>query len=747
LPPKRCTFQRRNGVESNARAGVHRGETRAAQLKADLHRSRATRTRGDVRDSAAMRVASAGAGDARFHPERSFLLELLGRCALRDPSGAPVLLPKKAQGLLAYLAMHPARPIPRERLAALLWHESGTEQARRSLREGLMALRAALGPAAAAIGAEAGSVQLAASSHIAIDVREFERLSRSSSVQELEAARALYRDEFLLGLHVTSEPFLEWLSAERRRLSSAMSDLLYRLAQAHAQAGDIDAAIGAADRLTAFDPLREDGHRMLMQLLGAAGRRSEALKHYAICADLLRRELGVSPDRATAELAESIREGAMIEPGLATQPSSIGAPLRNSDDATGAADGGAAGAQPGLKTSIAVLPFADLSAERDQGYFADGLAEDITVMLGRVPWLFVIGSAAAAACRGRPIDVRLVGAELGVRYVLRGSVRKDGRRVRIVAQLMDAAQGGHVWAERLEGELGDLFAIQDSVATKVSAMIAPALQSLEIEHSRRKPPQNLTAYDLYLRALPRYRSTLAANEEALQFLAKAIALDPGYGAAYGLAARCYQFQRLFGWVHPADARLKEGIRLAHLAAETGGVDSEALWMAGIALAQLAGEAEPGLSLIEKSLSLNPNSASAWISSTFVLCQIGDAEWALEHFARAQRLNPLDSMHHVQWSAAAVAHLIPGRYEQAAQAIDKALSARPSYTPAIRTKVSICGLLRRKEESAEWVGRLLAVNPDASIAWLKAYWRAPLRRNPHLLETFLEGARRAGLREE
>jgi tetratricopeptide (TPR) repeat protein len=170
-------------------------------------------------------------------------------------------------------------------------------------------------------------------------------------------------------------------------------------------------------------------------------------------------------------------------------------------------------------------------------------------------------------------------------------------------------------------------------------------------------------------------------------------------------------------------------------------------MAGIALAQLAGELQHGIALIEKSLALNPNSASAWISGSFVLGEVGDTDKALAYFDEAQRLNPLDSMHHFQWLAAGFAHLSAGRHEEAARAVDRTLNARPTYTPAMRLKVSICGLLGRKTEGAEWVRRLLAVNPDASVAWLRTFWRLPLRHNSDLFDRLLEGARQAGLPED
>ena len=665
-------------------------------------------------------------------------LSLLGPFAAFIGTRAITALPKKAQALLAYLGMHAGRPLPREQLAILLWADSGDEQARRSLRECLMALRSGLGPICADwLATEGASVCFSASQDVVIDVRQFEALGRSTALADLEAAVALYGGELLYGLQVRSEPFSDWLLIERRRLAALMSDLLYRLAAALAEDGKIDGAIEVAQRLATFDPLREDSHRLLMRLLAQAGRRSAALKQYALCEEILRRELGVAPETATTELAASLRRTGErrsvqdSEPGMETQfdsPASARAFTSSN------------------KTSIAVLPFANLSGDIAQEYFADGIAEDITMTLGRIPWLFVIGSSSAVPYRGGGVDVRRIGLELGVRYILRGSVRKDNERLRIAVQLVEAADGRHVWAERFDGELREIFAIQDRVAAQVSAIIAPALQSAEIERSQRKSTASLNAYDLYLRTLPKFRTTFEDNKQAIGLLQRAIEIDPRYGAAYGMAARCYQFQRLFGWVIASDPRLQEGVRLARLAAEVGKSDSEALWMAGIALAQLAGELEHGVALIEKSLALNPNSASAWISGSFVLGEIGDADKALAYFDRAQRLNPLDSMHHIQWLAAGFAHMSAGRHREAAVAVDKTLSARPTYTPAMRLKVSLAGLLGQKTEGAEWVRRLLLVNPHTSVSWLRTFWTLPLRHNPGLLDRMLDGARRAGLAE-
>ena len=529
---------------------------------------------------------------------------------------------------------------------------------------------------------------------------------------------------------------------ERQRLTSLRLDLLQRLAQARAEAGDGEGAIAAARQLNALDPLREEGHRLLIRLLAASGNRSAALKQHESCAQVLREELGIAPDAETERLAEAIR-GGRATPSV---PGEAAAPASTLAAAVDVAATVSTGPPVPDKPSIVVLPFANLSGDASQDYFVDGLVEDITVALGREAWLFVIASPSAFAFKDRTADPREVAAKLGVRYVLRGSVRKDGDRVRIVVQLTDASSGGQIWSDRSEDRLDNVFAMQDRLMAQIAAMIAPALRAVEIERAQRKPTGSLNAYDHYLRALPRYRTSLAENQEALQLLSAATKLDPSYAAAYGLAARCYQFQKFMGWVPPAHPGLDEGVRLARVASELGRNDSEALWMAGLALVQLVGEMDHGHDLIDRSLSLNPNSASAWTASCLVHTYLGDCETAIDHFHRSQRLNPLDRSHHIHWNIVGLAYFAAGRVEEADAAADKTLKARPTYPPGLRLKVATCGLLGRIEEGRAYVERLLAVHPECSVAWIRDFWGPLMKRSPAALTNYIEGSRRVGVPE-
>jgi TolB-like protein/DNA-binding CsgD family transcriptional regulator len=398
------------------------------------------------------------------------------------------------------------------------------------------------------------------------------------------------------------------------------------------------------------------------------------------------------------------------------------------------------------KPSVVVLPFNNLSGDLSQEYFADGMVEEITVALGRLPWLFVIGSRSAFTFKARALDVRQVGAELGVRYVLSGSVRKEQDRVRITVQFADALHGGQVWAGSFDGHLNEIFDMQDRVAAQVRTMISPTLRSEEIERARRKPTENLTAYDLYLRALPIHNKNLERNQEALRMLERAIELDPDYGAAYGLAAHCYDLQKQFGWILPSNPGIREGIRLAHLAAETGSNDSEALRMAAHALVLLAGDLNRAHSLAERAISLNPNSPNAWWVSAAVHAFLGDSETAMKYGARARRLSPLEPLAFVYWMPTIVAHFFADEYEAAKDAADKLLAERADYPPALRYKIASCGLLGQIGEGRAGVDRLLSICPHVNIAEQRAFYGAMLSHSPHRVENYLKGLRLSGLPE-
>jgi adenylate cyclase len=292
------------------------------------------------------------------------------------------------------------------------------------------------------------------------------------------------------------------------------------------------------------------------------------------------------------------------------------------------------------KPSIAVLPFENMSGDPEQEYFADGMVEEIITSLSRIRWLFVIARNSSFTYKGRAVDVRQVGRELGVRYVLEGSVRKAANRVRITGQLIDAATDAHLWADRFDGALEDIFDLQDQVTASVVGAITPKLEEAEIERAKRKPTENLDAYDYYLRALANYYpETEEADAEALRLVYKAIELDPDFGAAYGIAAWYYIWRKNRGWTSDRERETAEVARLARRAAELGKDDAVALAHAGFALTYVVRDLEGGGALSDRSLLLNPNSAVAWHLSAWIRAWLGEPEIAIQHAARAMRLSP------------------------------------------------------------------------------------------------------------
>jgi adenylate cyclase len=394
--------------------------------------------------------------------------------------------------------------------------------------------------------------------------------------------------------------------------------------------------------------------------------------------------------------------------------------------------------------SIAVLPFQNLSNDPEQEYFADGMVEDITMALSRIRWLFVVARNSSFTYKGRVVDVKRVGRELGVRYVLEGSVRKAANRVRITGQLIDAATGGHLWADRFDGPLDDIFDLQDQVTAGVVGAIAPKLQEAEIARARHKPTESLDAYDYFLRGTASlYRWTREGNDEALMLFYKAIELDPDFTTAHGMAAGCYFLRQLNGWTTDRLHELAEIMRLAERVTESGKDDAVALSFGGLALGRVVGDLEGGAALIDRALVLNPNLATAWHASGCVRAHLHDPDVALVHLARAMRLSPLDPLMFAMQMVTAFAHHIAGRYAEAATWAEKAFREQPNFLPTIRLLAAINALSGRLEEAHKWVARGHALDPDMRISNLKdrvGPW------HPEDFARYVQALRLAGLPE-
>ena len=397
------------------------------------------------------------------------------------------------------------------------------------------------------------------------------------------------------------------------------------------------------------------------------------------------------------------------------------------------------------KPSISVLPFQNMTGDAEQDYFVDGIVEEITTAISRLPWLFVIARNSSFTYKGRSVDVKQVARELGVRYVLEGSVRKAANRVRITGQLIDTTTGAHIWADRFNGALDDIFQLQDHVASSVVGAIEPKLRLSEIQRATRKPTESLDAYDLYLRALAQlHKYTEAGLRETITLLSQALAIDPYYTPPAALIGRCRIFQRVQGWGPLSETAVEEGLWLARRVIELSKDDPEALWMAATTLSRFAGEHDTAASIIDRSLTLNPNSAHAWMASGQVSCYRNLPDRAIEALQRAMRLSPLDPLGFLLAGALAFAYLVAGRYEDALEWADRSLRELPRYSPSVRIAVASCAQLGRIEKARYWLERLRELQPGLTIAGYKAF---AVYYPSAVVAAFVEGFRKAGMPEE
>jgi TolB-like protein/class 3 adenylate cyclase/tetratricopeptide (TPR) repeat protein len=394
------------------------------------------------------------------------------------------------------------------------------------------------------------------------------------------------------------------------------------------------------------------------------------------------------------------------------------------------------------KPSIVVLPFQNMSGDPEQEYFADGMVEDIITALSRFKSLFVIARNSSFVYKGRAVDVKQVGRELGVRYVLEGSVRKSSNRVRITAQLIDSATGAHLWADRFDGELKDVFDLQDQVTASVVGAIAPKLEQVEIERSKRKPTESLDAYDYYLRGLANSSQwSKEPTEEALRLFYRATELDPGFAAAYGMAAYCFVMRKGNRWIIDRASEVAEAARLSRLAVDLGADDAVALAAGGYTLAFVVHEVEKGSAYIDRAIALNANFATALVSSSWAKAFLGESDEAIKRATNSMRLSPLDPFSFRALGAIGLAHFIAGRYDEASSWGEKSMQLRPHYLPAICYVAAAQELAGRHSEAQKVMAHLRAVDSAMRVSDVKDWM--PIRSADGVAR-YEDGLRRAGL---
>lgn len=395
------------------------------------------------------------------------------------------------------------------------------------------------------------------------------------------------------------------------------------------------------------------------------------------------------------------------------------------------------------RPSIAVLPFTNMSVDPEQEYFADGIAEDVITALARFPSLFVIARNSSFTYKGRAVDIRQVGHELGVRYVLEGSVRKVGNRVRITGQLIETETGSHVWADRYENDLVDIFSLQDEMTASIVGALVPGLQRAEIERARLKPPDSLGAYDYYLRALAAYHAwTKQGNDQALALLDKALQLDPNFVAAVILAENCWGLRYTRGW-SPVKEAVEQSTRLARLAVQLNPDNPDALAVLGRRTASINHDYAGAMLLAEQAVAGNPNSSFAWRHAAWAFAFCGKPEKALAYFERALRLSPREARTHDLAgpnNGIALALIQMGRDREAVAAARASIQQSPDSAGGWRMLTSALALLGKLDEARDALLRVLELDPTCSLETI--YLR--FGHSEEARARFYEGLRKAGM---
>jgi len=396
------------------------------------------------------------------------------------------------------------------------------------------------------------------------------------------------------------------------------------------------------------------------------------------------------------------------------------------------------------RPSIAVLPFQNMSGDPEQEYFADGMVEDIITSLSRNRGLFVIARNSSFTYKGRSVDIRQVGRELGVRYVLEGSVRKAATKVRITGQLLEAATGAHIWAERFDGDLQNIFELQDQVTSKVVAGVAPSLQQAEVDRAQRKTG-DLAAYDLYLRGVAAHSTyTRDGMRTAVELLDRTVSLDPKLAPAWAWLANARFCLWSFGWSEDPAADLAKAEQTARRGFEADGNDALCLIMYGFVLQYSQSRFEEGLALVERGLQIDPNYALGYTYCGYALNNLGRADAAIARFHIGLRLNPLDPGTWFPQAGLATSHFILGQYDEAVSWVDKALGLRPNFTSGLRIAMAAHALAGRLEVARAVYELYRTVDPNGRLATIAPMYRS--RRQGQTFERYMEGLRLAGVPE-
>ena len=648
---------------------------------------------------------------------------------LSDSDGAEIKLStRKARALLAFLIVEADRWHTRDRLAGLLWSDRQQAQARHSLTQALSTIRK-LGEGAGVTLIESDSERVRL---LAEAVNADALLFQASLEADPAEASELYAGPLLNDFTPLDPTFDEWLATERTSfLEKACAALRGMTDQAEAR-GDTVGAIAAAKRWVTLDPFTEQAHRRLIQLQVAAGDRGEAVRQHQACERLLREELGVEPSAETTALLDYARdEMGSVERLAIAGP---GRPM-SEPEASSLPD----------RPTIAVLPFANLSGDPEQEYFADGITEDVITALSNVKTFAVLSRNSTFVYKGKAADAREIGSSLNACYLIEGSVRRAGDRVRVTAQLIHSETGDHLWANRYDGTLDDIFDLQDQITSAIVGTIEPELVRAEGLRLQSKPPDNMDAYDHLLRGLAyMHKVTPEDTKRGLACFERAIELDPHYARAYAFASWCYRREvEQSGLEALSEGDRLKAIDLARKALQCDRNDPYVLAYSGATFKHIDGNIDEGLALTELALSMHPNSHRFWNSKAISHALKGETTEAITAAERAISLAPNDPAIWNSYLPIAQAHLQELRYEEAVDYAKRALRHNEHLAAAYYILASALAHLNREADARKALTAALKINPRMTVRAFPRNYQVARFKN---LDVYFDGLRKAGLPE-
>lgn len=629
-------------------------------------------------------------------------VQVLGGFRLTVAGRDVTSLPRKAQALLAYLAMQDGRPVTRESVSDLLWTDRGADQARHSLRQTLLVLRREMREAGGdVIGGDPRTLAFVPGM-VETDIGRFRLLARATDRASLAEAAEAYGGALLDRFPPVSGDFDEWLRFARHELTDQAIAAMRRLVDACLAAGDVHPAVLAAERMVALDLLREDSHRTMMTLYLRAGRRADAIRQYEACVEVLKRELDVRPSAETEDVVAALREPPVQRDGDILPPSGPRIHVT----------------YPSLSGGppwVAVLPFKCIGADPVPGYFATGLVQDIVTMLAALREPVVISTHSTHPYKDDIPDLRTLGHQLGVHYVVTGSARHSAPWIRISVELVKIDDGSVLWGQAYDTKDFTLFDAQDTIARRIVYTIVPRIFESELRRIRAKRPESMTAYDLVLQARElMFKLDRDAYVNAGNALQRAVDVDASYAVAHAQLADWYALLIGQGWSSGGSDDIAACDASARSAIERDTANAKALALLGHIRSFLHRDYDTAAGMFDVALEAAPNDGSTWMWSSCTYAYMNRPDEAVRRAELALRLSPQDPLAFRYLTTLCIAKYTEGSFTEAAEWGEKALQANPSYTANLRFTIASHVQSGRIARAREIARDLMIIQPDFRV---------------------------------